>query len=61
MVTLRRTGPDLRCVTWGAQDPALQASWDKFCWAVAAAGGGTVAEPDGTSRTAAEFRSPAGF
>lgn len=32
MVTLKRTSSgELQCVTWGTDDPALLASWEKLC------------------------------
>jgi hypothetical protein len=41
MVTLRRDGDRVRCVTWGTDDPALRESLDRCVEAVARAGGGT--------------------
>lgn len=55
MVTLRRSGTEVRIVTWGATDLGLTRSWDLLCWAVAAAGSGLVVTPDG-SRDADAFR-----
>ena len=42
MVTLRRHGDALRCVTWGSDDPALRRSLDHVISAAADAGGGGV-------------------
>jgi hypothetical protein len=42
MITLRRDASEVRVVTWGATDPALTRSWDRLCWAVAAASSGVV-------------------
>jgi hypothetical protein len=56
MVTLRRSASDVRVVTWGTSEPALVRSWDRFCWAVAAAGEGVLVLPEGP-QSAAAFRS----
>ena len=56
MVTLRRTGSEVRVVTWGTADPVLTRSWDRLCWAVAAAGEGELLSPGGP-QSAADFRS----
>ena len=56
MITLRRAGVDVRIVTWGTADPGLSRSWDRLCWAAAAAGNGIILLPDG-ARSASEYRS----
>ena len=56
MVTLRRVGPTIHCVTWGTADPGLQKSWDHCTCAVATAGNGTIALPDGSTMLATEFQ-----
>lgn len=56
MVTLRRSGADVRVVAWGTADPGLTRSWDRLSWAVAAAGDGELLLPDGPL-SAAAFRS----
>lgn len=55
MVTLRRTATGFDCITWGNADPDLTKSWDRLCWAAAAAGGGIIADGSG-ERSADEFR-----
>lgn len=55
MVTLRRTPDGFSCVTWGTAEPNLTVSWDRLCWAVAAAGSGIVSDDTG-ERTAEQFR-----
>jgi hypothetical protein len=47
MITLRRDGSEVRVVTWGASDLALTRSWDRLCWAVAAASSGIILTADG--------------
>jgi len=47
MITLRRDGSEVRVVTWGASDLALTRSWDRLCWAVAAASSGILLTADG--------------
>lgn len=47
MVTLRKSGSEVRAVAWGTSDPGLTRSWDRLCWAVAAAAGGQVVTADG--------------
>jgi hypothetical protein len=42
MVTLRRSGQELACVTWGNADAALRQAWNALAWACAAAGAGRV-------------------
>jgi hypothetical protein len=56
MVTLRRAGGEVRVVTWGVADPGLTRSWDRLCWAVAAAGEGELLSPEGM-QSADAFRS----
>ena len=56
MVTLRRVGLAIHCVTWGTADPVLQKSWDRCSWAVAVAGAGTISLSDGSSLSASEFQ-----
>lgn len=53
MITLIRGGSDVRVVTWGTADPGLARSWDRFCWAVAAAGDGVLLLPQGPQSAAA--------
>jgi hypothetical protein len=55
MITLRRAGTEVRIVTWGTADPALSRSWDRLCWAAAAAGNGVILLADG-ARSAIEYR-----
>ncbi len=45
MVTIRRAGDEVRCVTWGTADTTLQDALDRCSRAVAAAGDGTVVAP----------------
>src|SRR5262249_59720799 len=40
MVTLRREGDRVACVTWGNADDGLRRLWNALAWALAAAGGG---------------------
>jgi hypothetical protein len=47
MVTVRREGERAVFVTWGNADAALVQAWNAVAWAFAAAGGGTIAAPDG--------------
>lgn len=54
MVTVRRKPRGYSCVTWGAADPALQLSWNRLCWALADAVGGTVIE-EAVEESAAAF------
>jgi hypothetical protein len=54
MITVRREGDDITCVTWGNADRLLLQGWNAVTWAFAVAGDGTIHDPDG-SRTAAEF------
>ena len=56
MVTLRRDGLAIHCVTWGTADPAMQKSWDRCTWAVAAAGTGTISLAEGLSLSATDFQ-----
>jgi hypothetical protein len=42
MVTLRREGQELVCVTWGNADAGLRQAWNALAWASAATGGGKV-------------------
>jgi hypothetical protein len=42
MVTLRRSGQELACVTWGNADAPLRQAWNALAWACAAAGAGQV-------------------
>jgi hypothetical protein len=56
MVTLRRAGSEVRVVAWDAADPGLTRSWDRLCWAIAAAGDGELVLSDGP-QSAAAFRS----
>ena len=56
MVTLRRTGSDVRVVAWDTDDRDLTRSRDLLCWALAAAGDGVILLPDGP-QSAAAYRS----
>ena len=56
MVTLRRSGSEVRVVTWGTDDRDLTRSRDRLCWAVAAAKDGVILLSDGPQSSAA-FRS----
>jgi hypothetical protein len=47
MVTLRRAGQELVCVTWGNADAGLRQAWNALAWACAAAGGGRVLTAQG--------------
>jgi hypothetical protein len=47
MVTLRRVGQELVCVTWGNADAGLRQVWNALAWACAAAGGGKVQTAQG--------------
>ena len=47
MVTVRRDGGGVTCVTWGNADAALRQAWNAVAWAFAAAGGGEVQTPQG--------------
>ena len=54
MVTLRREGGAVVCVTWGNADLALRQAWNALAWAWAEAGGGRVRTGEGELR-AEEF------
>jgi hypothetical protein len=47
MVTLRREGDCVVCVTWGNADEGLRQAWNALAWAFAEAGGGQVQTPAG--------------
>jgi hypothetical protein len=47
MVTLRREGGAVVCVTWGNADAALRQAWNALAWACAEAGGGRVRTGEG--------------
>jgi hypothetical protein len=53
MVTLRREGGGIVCVTWGNADAALRQAWNALAWAFAEAGGGRVRTTDGLAEAAA--------
>ena len=55
MVTLHRSGNDIRCVTWGTADPQLQRSWDALTSTLATIMNGQI-ETDGKLETAEEFQ-----
>ena len=55
MVTLRREGGRVVCVTWGNADAAMLQAWNALAWALAEAGGGRVESPEGPL-PAADFR-----
>jgi hypothetical protein len=54
MVTLRREGGAIVCVTWGNADSALRQAWNALAWACAEAGGGRV-RAEGGELAAEEF------
>ena len=56
MVTLRREGASVRCLVWGNADAGLVRNRDQCCWALAAAGEGTVTGDDDAPIAAGEFR-----
>jgi hypothetical protein len=47
MVTLRREGDAIVCVTWGNADAALRQAWNALAWACAVAGNGRVQTSQG--------------
>lgn len=47
MVTLVRRGDELRVVTWGNADDAMQRAWNAVAWAAAKAGEGEIVRPGG--------------
>ena len=53
MVTLRREGGGIVCVTWGNADAALRQAWNALAWAFAEAGSGRVQTTDGFADAAA--------
>src|SRR5437899_704480 len=57
MVTLRREGDRVRCVTWANADAALLQAWNALAWALAESGDGRVASPEGPQSAAAFERS----
>jgi hypothetical protein len=54
MITVRRDGDQIACVTWGNADQGLLQAWNAIAWAIAVAGDGTIDE-SGSSQNAAEF------
>lgn len=54
MVTVRRTGAEIACVTWGNADAGALQLWNAIAWAFAAAGAGEVLGPGGPL-SAADF------
>jgi hypothetical protein len=58
MVTIRREGERIVCVTWGNADAALLQAWNAVTWAFAAVGDGRIAGAEG-SKSAAEFHQTA--
>ncbi len=58
MVTLRRQGHDIMCVTWGNADAGLQQAFHALAWAFAQAGDGQVQTAEG-ALDAAHFREQA--
>jgi hypothetical protein len=64
MVTLRRQGAEVVCVTWGNADAAMRQAWNALAWALAEAGAGLVATAQGPLDAAAFARQaelPAGL
>ncbi|QEL19662.1 hypothetical protein PX52LOC_06739 [Limnoglobus roseus] len=60
MITIRRTGADFRCVTWGTSDDGLRHSWDKLCLALATVVAGEIVE-NGVAQPPAEFAKRVGL
>lgn len=58
MVTVRREGDQISCVTWGNADQSLLQAWNAVTWALAVAADGTIHDEAG-SRSAGEFASSA--
>jgi hypothetical protein len=56
MVTLRREGDAVVCVTWGNAEGPLRQAWNALAWALAEAGGGRVDTPSGPLDAAAFCR-----
>ena len=56
MVTLRTAATGWLVSIWGNADAGLLRSWSVACWAIAAAGQGSVILEDGTPKSAEEFR-----
>jgi hypothetical protein len=53
MVTLRRDGDELVCVTWGNADASLRQAWNALAWASAECGGGRIQTPQGEQEASA--------
>ncbi len=56
MVTLRAAAGGWLVSIWGNADAGLLRSWSAACWAIAAAGQGSVILEDGTTKSVEEFR-----
>src|SRR5438309_1876556 len=52
MVTVRREGSQVVCVTWGNADAALTQLWNALAWAFAEAGQGQILTAAGTANAA---------
>jgi hypothetical protein len=44
MITIRKAAQQVKCVTWGTQDAALEKCWQALCEAWATAGNGQINE-----------------
>lgn len=55
MITVRRDGTELACITWGNAGPGMVEAWNAVTWAFAAAGAGTI-KTSACSLTPQQFR-----